>query len=113
LKINPSKYSSGQDLYKLTTVRCLNGQGNTRKCIIYCGIEPSLESFIVRIDDFRMRVIERQFKTSRQRKDFDYNNPTRKCIICYTLSSWHCYECETDFCEKHFHDESHKKICKI
>lgn len=102
----------GQDLYKLTTVWTSNGQGNTRKCINYCGIEP-LDPFNVRIDEAYMRTVERPFKTGRQRKDFDYNNPTRRCIICYTLSSWHCYECETDFCEKHFHDENHKKGCNL
>ena len=60
-----------------------------------------------------MRTEQKQYRTTRLRKDFDYNNPTRKCVICYTLSSWHCYECNTDFCEKHFHDDSHRKMCRL
>jgi len=60
-----------------------------------------------------MRTEQKQYRTTRLRKDFDYNNPTRKCVVCYTLSSWHCYECNTDFCEKHFHDDSHRKMCRL
>jgi len=56
---------------------------------------------------------QRQKIVKKSRMDFDYNNPTRKCSVCYTLSGWHCYTCDGDFCDLHFHDEKHKKLCSL
>ena len=56
---------------------------------------------------------QRQKIFKKSRRDFDYNNPTRKCSVCYTLSGWHCYTCDGDFCDLHFHDEKHKKLCSL
>jgi hypothetical protein len=43
----------------------------------------------------------------RQRRNYDYNQPVARCKICYTISGWHCYDCDNDFCESHF--ERHKE----
>lgn len=60
-----------------------------------------------------MKAQPRQQKPPpKQRKDFDYNKPINKCVICYTLSGWHCYDCDNDFCQLHFHDHKEKNLCK-
>jgi hypothetical protein len=48
---------------------------------------------------------------AKQRKDYDYNKPIGKCMICYTISGWHCYECDNDFCQMHFQDHKQKNLC--
>ena len=48
----------------------------------------------------------------KQNKEFDYNKPISKCNICYTLCGWHCYECETDFCQDHFVQHKERGLCK-
>jgi hypothetical protein len=54
-----------------------------------------------------------QKQTTKPRKDFDYNKPIGKCMICYTLSGWHCYDCNNDFCQTHFQDHKEKNLCKV
>ena len=54
---------------------------------------------------------ERLQKPLKPRKDYDYNKPVRKCVVCYTLSGWHCYECNNDFCISHFEDHKQRKLC--
>jgi hypothetical protein len=44
-------------------------------------------------------------------KNFDYNKPVGKCMICYTLSGWHCYDCGNDYCQSHFHTHKEKNQC--
>lgn len=46
------------------------------------------------------------------RKDYDYNKPIGKCMVCYTLSGWHCYECGNDFCQAHYHEHKDRNQCK-
>ncbi len=61
-----------------------------------------------------MKPQPRQQKPSsaKPRKDYDYNKPIRKCVVCYTLSGWHCYDCDNDFCQMHFQDHKQKNLCK-
>ena len=59
-----------------------------------------------------MKPQPRPQKTTSSRKDYDYNKPSGKCVICYTLSGWHCYECGNDYCESHFRDHKEKNLCK-
>ncbi len=40
-------------------------------------------------------------------KHYDYNKPIGKCVVCYTLSGWHCGDCNNDFCQAHF--QAHKE----
>ena len=40
-------------------------------------------------------------------KHYDYNKPIGKCVVCYTLSGWHCGDCNHDFCQSHF--QAHKE----
>jgi hypothetical protein len=51
-------------------------------------------------------------KSIKPRKDYDYNKPIGRCVVCYTLSDRHCYDCNNDFCEGHFQDHKQKDICK-
>ena len=44
------------------------------------------------------------------KKNFDYNKPLDKCIICYTISGWHCGDCNNHFCSVHF--TNHKQLDK-
>jgi len=44
-------------------------------------------------------------------KNFDYNKPIGKCMICYTLSGWHCYDCGHDYCQSHFHIHKESNQC--
>lgn len=50
--------------------------------------------------------------SSKPRKDYDYNKPIGKCVVCYTLSGWHCYDCDNDFCQMHFADHKEKDLCR-
>ena len=52
-----------------------------------------------------------QQKPLKPARNFDFNKPVNTCIICYTLSGWHCYECGNDFCEAHFHTHKEKNLC--
>jgi hypothetical protein len=54
---------------------------------------------------------QEQQKPVKPRKDYDYNKPIGKCVVCYTLSDWHCYDCNNDFCEVHFQDHKQKNLC--
>lgn len=60
-----------------------------------------------------MKAQPRQQKQSsvKPRKDFDYNKPIGKCVVCYTLSGWHCCDCNGDFCQIHFQDHKEKNLC--
>jgi hypothetical protein len=42
------------------------------------------------------------------KKNFDYNRPLNKCVVCYTISGWYCYECGNHFCVTHF--DNHKQL---
>ncbi|MGD1835053.1 MAG: hypothetical protein ACPKPY_08520 [Nitrososphaeraceae archaeon] len=44
-------------------------------------------------------------------KKYDYNKPLGKCMICYTISGWHCYDCGNDFCATHFHLHKENNSC--
>lgn len=46
------------------------------------------------------------------RKDYDHNNPVRRCSVCYTLSGWHCYDCGKDYCDQHFQAHKDNNQCK-
>ena len=46
------------------------------------------------------------------RKDYDHNNPVRRCSVCYTLSGWHCYDCGKDYCGQHFQAHKDNNQCK-
>ena len=46
-------------------------------------------------------------------KKFDYNKPISRCSVCYTLSGWHCYDCENDYCESHFHIHKETNQCML
>ena len=50
--------------------------------------------------------------SAKPRKNYDYNKPIRKCVVCYTLSGWHCDDCDNDFCQMHFQDHKQKNLCK-
>lgn len=54
---------------------------------------------------------QKTVKTGKPRKDYDHNTPVKKCLVCYTLSGWHCYECNNDFCQAHFYDHKDKNYC--
>jgi len=54
---------------------------------------------------------QRQQQKSKGKKNYDYNMPFRKCTVCYTLSAWHCYDCDNDFCEIHFQDHKGRSLC--
>lgn len=47
-------------------------------------------------------------RTRGHKKNFDYNKPLDKCIICYTISGWHCGDCDNHFCYAHF--TNHKQL---
>jgi hypothetical protein len=32
-------------------------------------------------------------------------------VVCYTLSGWHCYDCNNDFCETHFQNHKQNNLC--
>ena len=71
--------------------------------------------FYVITEDRFMRQQQKRVQKARidkQNKEFDYNKPISKCNICYTLCGWHCYECETDFCQDHFVQHKEKGLCK-
>ena len=63
---------------------------------------------------WHMKAQSKPQKTSstKQRKNYDYNKPIGKCVICYTLSGWHCYDCDNDFCQTHFEDHKEKQLCR-
>ena len=58
-----------------------------------------------------MKQQQKPQKPAKPRKDYDYNKPIGKCIVCYTLSSWHCYDCSNDFCGIHYEDHKQKNLC--
>ena len=71
--------------------------------------------FYVITEDRFMRQQQKRVQKARfdkQNKEFDYNKPISKCNICYTLCGWHCYECETDFCQDHFVQHKERGLCK-
>src|SRR5437773_2152644 len=51
-----------------------------------------------------MKQQQKPQKPAKPRKDYDYNKPIGKCVVCYTLSNWHCYDCSNDFCGIHYED---------
>ena len=62
-----------------------------------------------------MKAPPRQQKQPLQkkpRKDYDYNKPIGKCVVCYTLSGWHCDDCGNDYCQSHFYDHKEKNQCQ-
>ncbi|HEX6562426.1 MAG TPA: hypothetical protein VF016_10425 [Nitrososphaera sp.] len=55
---------------------------------------------------------QKQPQSKSSRKDYDYNKPIGKCVVCYTLSGWHCYECGNDFCQTHYYEHKDRNQCK-
>ncbi|MEM2140810.1 MAG: hypothetical protein QXJ74_07205 [Nitrososphaera sp.] len=55
---------------------------------------------------------QKQLPQKKPRKDYDYNKPVGKCVVCYTLSGWHCDDCGNDYCQSHFYDHKEKNQCR-
>ena len=52
-----------------------------------------------------------QRSNNKSRSHYDYNKPISKCVVCYVLSGWHCYDCGHDFCSDHFQKHKENNEC--